>query len=375
PPPGNTNGDLLISASEGLYQFHPDEAQGYRGQLVIASPQPFNYEPTYPLTHLPSNQVAIYHPAGVSFYTNDLTGHWQLMETQPLAETDGTSRVQSDDWMLGDQSGQQWFTSQLWRPGGVTNQAAPRAAANAPRKDLHHHNPRLQPGELSLDLQYPGSQDLVLWDLHGDLEMDCETVLQVFLRGRNGQLPTDPSQVVHARGFPIPIGSTDQIRPVADLRHDGQFALILVQLDQTVLSYEALLDILLSKGVDVKLTIRPFHNGQFARSPEGSVTFNLFAALEPLPQAPIVIPGDLTGDGLPDLLVQQNSTHWNLFPGRRDQNGFASRPVRSFDPPVKGTLAVQDLDGQGQATVIWQSRDQDALYLFRPPPATAHPAP
>ena len=51
-----------------------------------------------------------------------------------------------------------------------------------------------------------GREDLILWQVSGKL--DVKTDLYLFLRGADQKLPERPTQILHCRGFPIPVEFT-----------------------------------------------------------------------------------------------------------------------------------------------------------------------
>jgi hypothetical protein len=71
-----------------------------------------------------------------------------------------------------------------------------------------------------VDADGDGRADLILWQVSGKL--DLKTDVYVFLRGADQQLPERPTQILHGRGFPIPIGSKKVTSLANDLNGDGR---------------------------------------------------------------------------------------------------------------------------------------------------------
>jgi len=59
--------------------------------------------------------------------------------------------------------------------------------------------------------------------------LGLSTDVYVFLRGADDKLPERPTQILHCRGIPIPIGSTFRSSPIADLKGDGTYELVLME--------------------------------------------------------------------------------------------------------------------------------------------------
>jgi hypothetical protein len=216
-----------------------------------------------------------------------------------------------------------------------------------------------------LDVDGDGREDLVLWQASGKL--DVKTDLYLFLRGADQKLPERPTQILHCRGYPIPVGSTEKVSPLGHLKGDGVCQLVLLELKSTVITTGGLVDTLLSHGVDWSLTIRSFHDGAFSRSPDASLPVTTVLPAEALRDWAIFILGDFNGDGRPDLLVRRSDTQWNIFFSTSDGRWFAPQPALTFAAPVQGYIEINDLNGDGLSDIIWHELDQPSLSIFMSP--------
>jgi hypothetical protein len=219
-----------------------------------------------------------------------------------------------------------------------------------------------------VDVDGDGREDLILWQINGKL--DLKTDLHLFLRGADQRLPEQPTQVLHCRGFPIPIRSSTDVSPVNDLDGDGICELVLLELKTTIVSPSALLEMALSKGVEWSLTIRTFNHGAFSGNSTASMPVTAILPLDDLDEWPLCIQGDFNGDGRPDFLVRRSETQWNIFPsttGPALRNWFAPQPVMTFDVPAHGDLEIKDLNGDGLADIIWHEQDEPRLTIFLSP--------
>jgi hypothetical protein len=221
-----------------------------------------------------------------------------------------------------------------------------------------------------VDVDGDGREDLVLWQASGKL--DFKTDVYIFLRGADQKLPEQPSQVLHCRGFPIPIGSTYKRSPVHDLNGDGVCELVLLEMKTRIISESGLVETALSHGVDWALTIRSFQPGGFSRSPDASVLVTGILPSEVLAGWPFLVQGDFNGDGRLDLLVRRSDTQWNIFYSTTNGHWFESQPAMTFDVPTHGYIEIQDLNGDGLSDIIWHEWDKPNLSIFMSPPRQAN---
>jgi hypothetical protein len=217
-----------------------------------------------------------------------------------------------------------------------------------------------------VDLDGDGREDLVLWHVGGG-RIDFKTDISVFLRGPDQKLPERPTQILHCRGIPIPTGSTFAASPVVDLKGDGKYELVLLDLKPTILSYSGAVEMALSHGLDWLLTIRLFHQGAFSRSPDASVPLTGILPAEIMNEWPVFIQGDFNGDGRPDLFFRRSETRWNIFFSTNDARWFVPEPAMTFDAAGQAYLEIKDLRGDGLSDIIWHNLDQPALSIFMSP--------
>jgi hypothetical protein len=220
-----------------------------------------------------------------------------------------------------------------------------------------------------VDVDGDGREDLVLWQASGKL--DFKTDVYIFLRGADQKLPEQPTQVLHCRGFPIPIGSTRKQSPVHDLDGDGVCELVLLEIKTRIISESGLVEMAVSHRLDWALTIRSFHHGAFSHSPDASVPVTGILPSEVLAGWPFLIQGDFNGDGRLDLLVRRSDTQWSIFLSTTDGHWFAAQPAMTFDVPTRGYIEIQDLNGDGLSDIIWHEWDKPNLSIFMSPPRQA----
>jgi hypothetical protein len=229
------------------------------------------------------------------------------------------------------------------------------------KKDGKTNPPQIE----RVDVDGDGREDLVLWQLKGMPLV--KTDIYIFLRGADQKLPERPTQVLHCRGFPIPIGSTYESSPVHDLNGDGVCELVLLEFKTSVISANGVLELMLSHGIDWALTIRTFHDGAFSGSPDASVPVKGILPSQVLAGWSFFIQGDFNGDGRPDLLVRRSDTQWNVFFSTSDGRWFAPQPAMTLDTPLQGFIEINDLNGDGLADVIWHDLNKNNLYIYLSP--------
>jgi hypothetical protein len=216
-----------------------------------------------------------------------------------------------------------------------------------------------------VDVDGDGREDLVLWQPKGTPPL--KTDVCIFLRGADQQLPERPTQVLHCRGFPIPIGSFYDASPVRDLNGDGVCELVLLDFKTSIVSANSVVEVFLSHGIDWALTIRTFQHGAFSGGPDASVPVKGLLASQYSGGWGYFIQGDFNGDGHPDLLVQRTETQWNIFFSTADGRWFAPEAAMTFDVSAQGYMEIKDLNGDGLSDIIWHEPDEHRFSIFMTP--------
>ena len=216
-----------------------------------------------------------------------------------------------------------------------------------------------------VDVNGDGREDLVLWQSSGNLAL--KTDIYLFLRGADQKLPERPTQILHCRGFPIALGPKYDWSPVHDLNGDGIRELVMLELNATVASASGVVEALISRGMDWSITVRPFHQGAFASSPDVSVPVKMLLPAQVLAGWPISLQGDFNGDGRLDLLVRRSDTQWNIYLSTTDGHWFEPQPALTFSTPARGYLEIIDLNGDGLSDIIWHQPEDHRFSIFMTP--------
>jgi hypothetical protein len=147
-----------------------------------------------------------------------------------------------------------------------------------------------------------------------------------------------------------------------------------------IISASGLVDLALSRGVDVALTIRPFQHGAFSHNPDATVPLKVLISWYGSRQWPFFIHGDFNGDGRPDLVVQRSSTQWEIFFSTDDGHWFKPQPAMTFESPTPGYFArrhfeITDLNGDGRSDIVSHDLDDPriSIFLTQPPRMKGNP--
>ena len=364
--------ELLISTATGLIYSRQNAGlfESERRTLIEAGQVFTNID--FPiLTSLSTNKVGtnasipVISAGQTVPYHRNSAYQWSPGPPVTLESKRTAWEVNRDQWMMGPNPAHSLRVQQSFRakPDEKRDQEPENAAIRKIIDDMKKNAAASLPRMDRVDVDGDGLEDLVLWQFSGKL--DFKTDLYLFLRGTGRQLPERPTQILHCRGFPIPIGSTEEMSPVNDLNGDGICELVLLEPKTPFASPGGLVEMALSHGVDWSLTIRSFHGGAFARNPDPSVPVTTILLLdEDLNEWPIFIQGDFNGDGRRDLLVKRSETQWNILFSTTDGRWLAPQPAMTFNAPAHGYFEINDLNGDGLSDIVWHQPDEARLSIF-----------
>jgi hypothetical protein len=351
--------ELLMSTADGLVYSRQNAGlfESERRTLIEAN-QVFTNSDFPILTTLSTNEPGTNDLIPVIFAERTVPYHrnrayeWIPGPPMALAVKHAAWSVSRDEWMLGPNPAHSLVVDQSFL-------SKPEPAATEWDTDR-------------VDVDRDGREDLVRWQVGGVVSF--KTDISIYLRGADGQLPERPTQILHCGGFPIPFGSQQKISPVHDLKGDGTCELVLLEFKPGLASASGLVETVLSHGLDCSLTIRSFHHGVFASSPDASVAVKIILAdWGEFGSFPICLQGDFNGDGRPDLLVRRSETQWNIFFSTNDGRWFAPQPAMTFDASARGYYyyVTEDLNGDGLSDIIWHEVEEHRLSIFMSPPRPA----
>ena len=338
--------ELLMSTATGLFYCRQNAGlfESERRPLIEVSQAFTNYDlPTLTLLSTnktgPNDLIPVISAGQTVLYHRNSAYEWS--PGLPLAldvkqTTWSLNRyLWRDYWALGPNPAHSLDVEQSFRAKPEPDKEPENEAIRKIIADMKKNATAGPPQMDRVDVDGDGREDLVLWQASGKL--DFKTDVYIFLstlrsaatedgRGADQKLPEQPTQVLHCRGFPIPIGSTKKWSPVHDLDGNGACELVLLEMKTRIISESGLVETVVSHGLDWALTIRSFHHGYFSRSPDASVPVTGILPSEVLAGWPFLIQGDFNGDGRLDLLVRRSDTQWNIFAARWMDTGSRRNP-------------------------------------------------
>lgn len=308
-------------------------------------------------------------------YRRGTNAAWQPEPPLPLKLIRSSWGLDSDprlpDWTLGAAPGRRVRAAQFFRAKPEPRlKEAPETEVLRRLVGEMNKTPAASPPIIErLDVDGDGQEDALVWQGGGKNPLEFKTDIYVFLRGADHQLPARPSQTLHARGLPIPLGNTTTWSPMGRLKGDGSPQVVLLEFNTRFATASGLLDTAISHGLNWLLTVRPFRNGYFSASPEASVPVKLMAPYTVLTGWNIFITGDFNADGRPELLIRRSDTQWQVFFSTADGSWFNPQPALKFEAAARGYPEIRDLNADGRADILWHEPEAHRLSVFLTPPA------
>jgi hypothetical protein len=364
--------EILVSTSAGVSYFRRGK-DGFEQELqpLIKAEQIFTNQNSPVYVSLPTNASLPIISAGQALiYSHTNGASWRAGEPLDLHPDGSSWFTERNQWTAGLQSARSLRVQESWRAGPTkadTNQLE-NAGVSKLLEDIGNSTARHLHGIRRVDLNGDRRKDLVIWDFFPGLEP--KTDVYVFLRGENGKLPDRPAQVLHCRGMPVPAGSTQEPSPVVDLKGDGTFQLVLVDLATTLTSASSIVDMFLSGGLECALSIRVCSQGAFSASPNASIAVRTImpvtslAPVEDMMDWPLFVHGDFNGDGRPDLVVRRSMKRWSILFSATNETWFNPLPAMGFEMPAPGSLEIRDLNGDGLADIVLRAENDPHIFVF-----------
>jgi hypothetical protein len=361
--------ELLMSTATGLIYLRQKEGvfESERRTLVEA-PQMFTGGDLPRLISLGTNAaIPVITATHAVLYERNSKFEWK--PGQPVALEAKRTRwtLKHNLWTLGPDSSRSIGINESVRsrPDDLENGKPENDAIRRLLEDMEKASPRQSNREMAVDVNADGRKDLVLWQVIGGLDpRSVRTDVYIFLRDADGRLPMEPAQRLRCRGFPIPVGSTDQPSPVGDLKNDGTYQLILLEFKTTITSASSLLEMALSLGLDCTLTIRSFGQGAFSSRPDAAISAKAIVAVDDMTQWPVFVHGDFNGDGRPDFVVQRSTDQWNILFSAEDGRWFTTQPAMTFETQMRGYFETDELNGDGRSDIVLRSWEDPRVFIF-----------
>jgi hypothetical protein len=363
--------ELLVSTAGGI-AYHRQSNSVFETELrtLVDAAQAFTNDDAPRLLSLATNtSLPVISMTQTVFYTRSPGYEWR--PAQPVAVT-RTRSGWSDyprQWTLGQNHSRGLRVHEALRVRPEERAVQANDAIRKLVEELKKETTRLAPGTNTVDINHDGKRDFVLWQVIPAL--DQRTDVYVFLAEADGRLPDKPTQVLHCRGVPIPLDSTDEQSILSDLKRDGNCELVLMEISSPLTSSGGVLEMALSMGIGCRLAIRTFHGGAFSVTPDAQVPTTLLLTGQELRYWPTFVCGDINGDGRADFLTQRSPAQWNIYLSTPGPDWFTTQPAITFDTPMQGYLTLEDLNDDGRADIVVRQWDDPRLYILlsqsRPP--------
>ncbi len=365
--------ELLLSTAAGLVFLRQDGGvfDSRQHTLVEASQVFTNGDPPMlvrsgVLTNGTNLVIPVISAGSVELYERTEAFKWRLGERLDYVSQQAQWMAQDDEWTMGSRPSRGMRIRQFSRTKPDDNPGIGQKPENEAIKRIILEKGTERSGREHgldrVDVNGDGRVDVIVWKFAWDV--DPKTDAFVFLRGADGQLPEQPSQVLHARGFPLCVGPRHEVSPVCDLDGDGACELVLLTLKAPGMSSGSVLEMVISRGMDWKLTIRSFERGAFARSPEASIGITTVLPTAGDPRELFVLDADFNGDGRRDVLARRSLTEWDVFLSSNGGQWFTPQPVRTIEVPLEGDFEIQDLNNDGVSDIVVRGRDEPRLLIL-----------
>jgi hypothetical protein len=363
--------ELLFSTSAGIvYCRQTGGVFESEFRTLITTDQVFTNEGLPVLiSQTRTDAIPVIRPNESVLYRADNNLNWQPETASALAASPAIWFTVPNEWMMGNSSSRSLHIQQSFqgKPKEIESKLPDSEALARVIEEARKSGWSELIGTNRVDLNGDGRKDLIFWQAFPGL--DARTDLYVFLCGSDGKFPQRPTQVLHCRGFPIPINSMGQASPIADLKRDGQYQVVTLDLTSSLTSASRILDMVLSGGLEGMLTIRSFHQGAFSATPNAAVPVRTIMPIttptitEIGREWPFFIDGDFNGDGRMDLVVRRTG-QWTVQFSTDDGRWFTSQPALLFETPFEGYFDFKDLNGDGRSDIILRAQDDPRICIF-----------
>jgi hypothetical protein len=311
-------------------------------------------------------------------YEKDAAYAWHPARTVDLRPRETTWQVRDEYRMTGPTPALTLEVRQTIRAGpneGRTQEKDDEKAATWAQiaklvKDAQWRHYGVQQQDVNGD----GRKDLVLWCAQGDL--NPATTIQILLRGANGRLPEQPSQVLRHGGLPIRVDRRLGDSPFWDLDGDGRCELILVALKTRVTSWSSIVNMVVSGGVDWVFTVRSGRNGAYAGRPDFQMDITSMTPHNTMISNLFLIDGDFNGDGREDILVERATEQFDVYLSSPRAGSFQPGPALRLAAPTEARrVETADLNGDGISDLFVQKalEAQITIHLSQPDPQKGTP--
>ena len=199
------------------------------------------------------------------------------------------------------------------------------------------------------DINDDGIDDLVVKRIKSQGVLGWESDYQMFFGARqnNGELRFDKmrSTAILSKGFQFDT-------KLLDINGDGTLEFIITS---AKISLGAIVRVLLTRTAKLEVSVFSLKDGQFPEKPTAKKIISAQIDFKSgSVSVPAVLTADVNGDGLKDLLVQNDSSELAIYLGEPSDRLFAkgSTKIRLNLPKTSSDYLVHDLDNDGRDELI-----------------------
>ena len=162
------------------------------------------------------------------------------------------------------------------------------------------------------------------------------------------------------------VGPQQMVSPFCDLDKDGKRELLLVSTRAVFLSSSGLIEMALSRGFDMMLSIREYHPNGYLLKPDATLEITVM----PTPDSPetlFILDGDFNGDGRVDLLARRSYSEWHVYFSSTRGGWFQEKPGLKFQVPFEGQFLLRDLNKDKRTDLVIESNEDSRMCVFLSP--------
>ncbi len=381
---GNQNPEIVVSTGDGLAYYHQEDGEfESEPEMLIEAPQIFGGETIGYITNLgrsgtcwlnePPNRLPVILSDRVVAYECNESDVYRPSAITELELESSMIKVEDTGWRFGQEqaSGIMILTKARERRS-IIGQPQSDELSGYIKKMIEKIDRQRFQGYCIVrnDINGDGRQDVTLVQLIQST--DLKTTIVIFLRHDNGRLSEKPDWIVRCRGIPAQgeYPNPPYFTPFADINNDGFPDIVLLELKQTFMSIEGLLEMALSKGLDWRLTVRLFRKSKgYPRRPDFKMNVTTMLPIFEHVGALAFVDGDFNADGRPDVMITRTPTERDIYLSRGGTGFFQPTPKIHLDVPAGGTTSIVDLNGDGISDVYLVDHEKGEITVFLSKPA------
>lgn len=207
-----------------------------------------------------------------------------------------------------------------------------------------------------VDINNDGTLDLLRVEMKttGDSLRRNKCKIMLFLSNRNGNYPSEPTQIIETSGYPF------GREVLIDVDGDKKKDLILIHPITQGFSLGSIVNKFLEKGINAEIQILPFRDGSgFSKDDiiRKKIKIKFIAGI------PISLSGDFNGDGMRDLLIVDKE-RIKIYPLLTHKKEFSRYPKIKFAIEDLDSYIVKDFNNDGKSDLVIFTKDNNCLKII-----------